>query len=118
MSRCDRTCRLVLQPAAPDNLAHLSVRKFGKHGLPDCCAIRRSAAPHSAGRAYATLRLDLLHVKNLALVENAKEHSLPKFVLQPIQIRPSAPPEVAPNDPSGSQLVEPQPQAIAPCIWV
>src|ERR1700675_3877486 len=102
MSSSDRICRHRLQTPASDNLAHLSVRKFGKHGLADCRAIRGCAAANRTSPAHAALRLDLLHVKNLPLVENAKEHGLSKFVLQPVEIRPRTSPEIKPIDGSGS----------------
>src|SRR5580700_2048221 len=95
-SRSDGIRRNGLQPPPPHDLAHLHIRKLCKHGLSHRCAIRGCPASYRASRAHAALRLDLLHVKNLPLVENAKEDGLSKFVLQPVEIGPSTSTKIEP----------------------
>ncbi len=64
------------------------------------------------------MRLYFLHIKNLAVIENAKEYCLAKLVLQTIEIGPCACAEIQPLNRFGSQFEELQPQAIAPRVRV
>jgi len=73
---------------------------------------------HGACSAYALLRLYLVKIKDLTVVENAKEHGFSQFTLQAIKIGPRVPSRSSAAralDPNSKSL---SPKRYRPVFWI
>src|SRR5258706_313806 len=81
--------------------------------------VLKCSSPRSVfANAHAALRLQLLHVKTLALNNNAKEDRFAESLLQPIKIRPGFSKKTQSVDGSPPNLVNPQAKPVSSRFWI